>query len=140
MLPTLKSNGRYSQQVYDTVQIVASNVLGITLHCAQCHTHKFDPLGHADYYRFAAFFAPAYDPQNWKHSKDRFLPDVSPRQKQAIDDLNAGIDRQVADLNQQIARLREPFERRIFEVKLATLPDAVRADTKVAVETRSKTE
>jgi len=133
--PELNTADIRHQVLYDTVQIVASNVLGLTIHCAQCHTHKFDPVSHADYYRFAAFFAPAYDPQNWKHSNDRFLPDVSARDKQTIDAHNATVDRQVVELQSQISAARQPFERQLFEAKLAKLPEPVRADTKSAHET-----
>ena len=62
------------QVLFDTVQIVTSNLMGLTVHCAQCHSHKFDPISQADYYRLAAFFAPAYDPQNWKHSNGTTWP------------------------------------------------------------------
>jgi hypothetical protein len=133
--PELNTADIRHQVLFDTVQILCSNVLGLSLHCAQCHTHKFDPLGHADYYRLAAFFAPAYDPQNWKHSKERFLADVSPRQQREIDTHNAAVDGEVAKLQQQIAAAREPFRLRVQETKLATLPEAVRADTKSALDT-----
>ena len=38
------------------VNTTAQTFLGLTLECAQCHTHKFDPLTIRDYYRFQAFF------------------------------------------------------------------------------------
>jgi len=44
----------------DTVDYTAMAFLGITLKCARCHTHKYDPITHEDYYRFRAFFEP-YD-------------------------------------------------------------------------------
>ncbi len=42
----------------DTVEYTASSFLGITLKCARCHDHKYDPLLQTDYYRFRAFFEP----------------------------------------------------------------------------------
>ena len=44
----------------DTVDYTAMAFLGITLKCARCHSHKYDPITHEDYYRFRAFFEP-YD-------------------------------------------------------------------------------
>lgn len=43
----------------DVTNTTASAFLGLTLECAQCHTHKFDPITIRDYYRFQAFFARA---------------------------------------------------------------------------------
>lgn len=42
----------------DTVDYTAMSFLGLTLKCARCHTHKYDPIPHSDYYRFRAFFEP----------------------------------------------------------------------------------
>ena len=41
---------------YDRVQTLGWIYLGLTLNCAQCHDHKFDPLSAKDYYSMAAFF------------------------------------------------------------------------------------
>ena len=40
---------------------VGSALLGVTLGCARCHDHKFDPLRQSDYYRIQAYFAAVYD-------------------------------------------------------------------------------
>jgi len=43
----------------DVVNTTASAVLGLTMECAQCHNHKFDPISARDYYRFQGFFLQA---------------------------------------------------------------------------------
>jgi hypothetical protein len=43
------------EALYDRMDAIGKAVLGLTLQCAQCHTHKYDPIEHADYYRMLAF-------------------------------------------------------------------------------------
>ncbi|WP_197443606.1 PSD1 and planctomycete cytochrome C domain-containing protein [Maioricimonas rarisocia] len=54
----------------DVANTTAKAFLGLTLECAQCHTHKFDPISIRDYYRFQAFFAKA-QPANVVFSGER---------------------------------------------------------------------
>lgn len=42
--------------VIDRVNTTGTVWLGLTLGCAQCHSHKFDPISQSDYYRLSAFF------------------------------------------------------------------------------------
>ncbi len=48
---------RRQELLNDTTDNTAFAFMGITLGCARCHDHKFDPLLHKDYYRLQAFFA-----------------------------------------------------------------------------------
>ena len=46
------------QWMEETVEHVSKGFLGLTMNCARCHDHKFDPFQQADYYRMRAFFEP----------------------------------------------------------------------------------
>ena len=47
---------RRNDVLVDIVGATSSALLGLTLGCAQCHNHKFDPITQRDYYRFQGFF------------------------------------------------------------------------------------
>ncbi len=49
------------ESVLDRVNTYGTAFLGLTLSCAQCHDHKFDPLSQQDYYRLYAFFNQTVD-------------------------------------------------------------------------------
>lgn len=44
------------EQVFDRVKTNATVFMGLTMECAQCHDHKYDPFSQKEYYQFAAFF------------------------------------------------------------------------------------
>ena len=51
--------------ISDEIDVFGSGILGLTLKCARCHSHKFDPIPHRDYYRIVDVFKGAYDEYNW---------------------------------------------------------------------------
>lgn len=127
--------------LHDTLEIVGSSVLGLTLNCARCHNHKFDPIPQEDYYRLMALFTPAYNPQKWKivfpydaKIEDRTLAEISLVERAKIERENAELERQAAMLTEQIEVLRRPHRDRLFEQKLARLPEPIRTDAKQAVQ------
>lgn len=60
-----------NQVVADTLKIVTSSLLGISVACAQCHDHRYDPVPQTDYYALRALFEPALDWQAWKSAGER---------------------------------------------------------------------
>lgn len=127
-------NERYDV-LFDLMEKVSTGLLGITVNCARCHSHKFDPIAQRDYYRLQAVFLPAFNPMNWKQPKNRWLPDVAKQEEEEIKAHNAEIDRQIADLRKQVDRIRKPYEDKLLEAKLGNIPEPIRAETRTALKT-----
>ena len=70
--------------IADEIDVLGSAVMGLTLKCARCHTHKFDPIPHRDYYRLAAIFKGALDEHDW------LRPDIRPGLGPVSQDVVAG--------------------------------------------------
>ena len=120
--------------VNETLDMFSTAVLGLTFECCRCHNHKYDPLPQRDYYRLMACFEPALNPHAWKKPKDRYLTDVSLRERAAIDQQNSEIDQQVAELTKTETSLRQQVRQRVFESRLNALPEEIRTDVRQAVE------
>jgi mono/diheme cytochrome c family protein len=43
------------EAMFDRMDAIGKGILGLTIQCAQCHSHKYDPIGQDDYYRMFAF-------------------------------------------------------------------------------------
>jgi hypothetical protein len=67
--PAMASN----QVVADALKVVGSSLLGLTVGCAQCHDHRYDPIPQSDYYRLRAVFEPALDPAHWRRPAQRLV-------------------------------------------------------------------
>ncbi len=92
-----------NQVIADTLQIVSSSLLGITVHCAQCHDHRYDPIPQADYYRLRAVFEPAFDWKRWKNPAQRLVS------------LMPSVDRSLADCVEQAAKVHDAEATRLHD-------------------------
>ena len=77
--------------VVDRVNTTATTWLGLTMSCAQCHTHKYDPVTQTEYYRFMAFLNNADEP-------DYHIPD------KAITNQRKQIQSKIRSLLEQLPR------------------------------------
>lgn len=111
------------QVLADTVQIVSSTFLGLTVQCARCHSHKFDPISQRDYYSMQAVLLGAYDPARWQPSEVRGIPLATEAQEARINELNKKADERVAALTATSTELTTRFrKRRIVEILSAATP------------------
>ena len=129
--------GYYYQTLDDTLRIVGSSTLGLTVHCAKCHSHKYDPIPQTEYYRLQAVFMGAYRPQKWVPQVERRLLEATEVQEKEAKEHNAKVDAVVAPLRKQIQELQKQFGERLFAERLAKLPEAIREDVKAALATEA---
>jgi hypothetical protein len=95
----------------DALDVLGSGVMGLTFKCARCHTHKFDPIPHRDYYRLVAIFKGAYDEHDWLKPEmqgfggalsvglgDRYLPYVTTAERRRLEKRKASIQGEIEKL------------------------------------------
>jgi mono/diheme cytochrome c family protein len=121
--------------LFHLMEKVSTDLMGLTVGCARCHSHRYDPIPQHDYYRVLSVFSTAYNPWNWKQPKNRFLPDVSKDEEELIRQHNDEIDRPLSRLKEDLAHLRKLYEDKLLAAKLAALPEAIRTETKDALAT-----
>ncbi len=127
--------------LHDTMQTFGTSLLGLTLRCARCHSHKHEPIPQEDYYRLLSLITPAFNIENWKTPKERALPALSAADKVVIDKHNAAVENEAAALGKCATAIREACHKRLREEKLgrvaAEVRDAVRAAFEIKVQKRT---
>jgi hypothetical protein len=82
--------------VKDRIDSTTQIWMGLTLGCAKCHSHKYDPITQKEYYRFYAIFNQTADANHGDESPT--MPAPTPR----MTERNRQVDAQVADLKRQL--------------------------------------
>ncbi|MES1256875.1 MAG: PSD1 and planctomycete cytochrome C domain-containing protein [Acidobacteriota bacterium] len=101
----------------DMVDTTGSVFLGLTVGCARCHDHKFDPVPQKDYYRMQAIFQPAVS--------DKVFLDYNPaRQYDLAENTRAFRLWQISD---EIAHVNRKYQDELREKKIAALPAELQA-------------
>jgi hypothetical protein len=62
-----------NQTIADTIKIVSTSLLGLSVGCAQCHDHRYDPIPQKDYYALRAVLEPALDWKKWRAPQQRLI-------------------------------------------------------------------
>ncbi|MFO0959816.1 MAG: DUF1549 and DUF1553 domain-containing protein [Isosphaeraceae bacterium] len=119
---------RRQSELTEVTGTVGSVFLGLTMACARCHDHKFDPIPTADYYGLQAFFAGA-----------QFLdrPIAKAEEEEAYQAAKKAIDERTAPFKKQLAELEAPYRKALRASKEALLSDAEREALKVKASDRT---
>lgn len=123
-----------NQTVADTIRIVGTSLLGLSVHCAQCHDHRYDPFLHTDYTALRAVFEPALDWQAWKPPGQRLVS----LQTQADRAAAAAIEEEAQAVAKERGEKQAAFIREALEQELAKVDGPLREQLRAAYDTAAK--
>ncbi len=113
----------------DMVRTTFQGFMGMSVHCARCHDHKFDPITRMDYYRSVGMFfgyvrydhllGPKQKADEWVRAKKESLKAIAP-------------------LKRAIAKIEAPYREREFEKRLNALPEDVQLAVRTPMDKRTQ--
>jgi len=118
-----------------TVQIIGSSLLGLTLQCARCHDHKFEPVATAEYYGLQSILWPAYCPDDWLMPKQRNVAVGTVVEREAHAAALAEADRRTAEIKAKLEEAANSLRAQLLEERLAALESELREELRTALDT-----
>ncbi|MFN7935510.1 MAG: DUF1549 and DUF1553 domain-containing protein [Bryobacteraceae bacterium] len=103
------------EQLTDFVDTTSSVFLGLTMGCARCHDHKFDPLPQRDYYRLQAIFAPFQKTRVFLHYNNARGYDLNENTRTF----------KLYETGAQLSAILDPHRKRLRDARLSKLAPEV---------------
>ena len=123
-----------NQVIADTMQIVGTSLLGLTVNCAQCHDHRYDPIPQVDYYRMRAVFEPGLDWKKWRTPPVRQISLYT----DADIELARNIEAEAVAIEQERQEKADGYITRTLEEELLLVPEEIREELRTAYRTLAK--
>ncbi|MFN9718427.1 MAG: PSD1 and planctomycete cytochrome C domain-containing protein [Planctomycetota bacterium] len=120
-----------NQVIGDTLKIVGTSLLGLSIGCAQCHDHRYDPIPQTDYFALRAVFAPAMDWQNWRVPSQRLVSLYTDADRKK----SAEISAEAAKIGEDRTAKEKEYMAKALEAELQKYEEPLRASLKAACET-----
>ena len=115
------------EKLTDYVDTTSTVLLGLTVGCARCHDHKFDPIPQRDFYRMQAIFAPVVN--------ERVFLDYNPARFYDIAQNTREFKlRQIAET---IDRIQKPYKNTLRQERISKLPEDVQALFRIPADDRT---
>jgi len=100
----------------DMIATIGRGILGLTVQCARCHNHKFDPISQKDYYRMEAALFGYVEVDH---------PLTTPEEAAAYEKKAASIEQRMQPLRQEIRRLEQPYRDVLLPEKYKEFPENI---------------
>jgi hypothetical protein len=111
-------DGKDGQELAITaVDTVSTAFMGLTVGCAKCHDHKFDPITKRNFYEMKALFDPLVVRKLWLGTPDQIFSSGIAADERA---------RQIAAIQRPIDELVAPYKKKLFDERIAMLPPEAR--------------
>lgn len=117
-----------NEAIAETIKIVSTSLLGLTVGCAQCHNHRYDPISQEDYYRMRAIFEPALDPANWRTPDQRLISLWTDADRKKATE----VDTEAREQEKKQAEAVLVLVNKVLEKELLVAPAALREPLKAA--------
>jgi len=103
----------------EVTDVTGDAFLGLSMGCARCHDHKFDPILQADYFKLQAFFTPLLPRED--------LPLATPKQKADHAAAVAAWEKKAADVLEQMRAIQGPLDEKIAAKTIGMFPPDIQA-------------
>ena len=104
------------EKMTDAVDTTSAVFLGLTVGCARCHDHKFDPISQRDYYRMQAIFAPAVNERVFLEYNNARFYDIAANSREF----------KLRQMGEQIGRIEKPYREKLRAQKIERLAEPAR--------------
>lgn len=119
--------------ISDAIDVVGSGVMGLSLKCAQCHGHKYDPIPQRDYYRLKAVFKGAFDEHDWLSWKTRTLQVATPARRAEFERTNPPLEKEIKSLESQRRKSVSELQDRYFNERWAAISKELQDEISAAL-------
>ena len=128
------------ENVVDRVETTGTALLGLTIGCARCHDHKYDPITQREFYRLFAFFNNVKEKGVYTETRGNVAPlvkVVTPEHEQRL----AEFDAKIADLTKQLAQRMADIgpQRQAWIESLSASIDRAEPEPAAAIDLRKET-
>ncbi|MCA9135891.1 MAG: PSD1 domain-containing protein [Planctomycetales bacterium] len=116
--------------ISDAISVVSGGLMGLTMECARCHSHKYDPIPQRDYYRLKAIFQGALDEHDWDSFKTRTLNVATAEHRRQVELVNPPLQAEVKRLESSHKKITVTLQMQLLRDHY---PDQSEDDNKATV-------